>query len=333
MARFPRGRFLWYELMTTDPDAAIAFYRDIVGWGLLPWDQDPSYRMFTAGGTPMAAVMTLPEQARQAGAPPHWLFYVAVPDADATVRQAKSLGGQTYVEPMDVPSVGRFAVLADPQGAVFAVMQPSGEPTGHDGPRNPGEVSWHELATTDAKSAWAFYQELFGWDEAGSMDMGPDGIYQMFGRLGQQLGGIYNKPAEMPAPPHWLCYTLVANVDRAAEVVARRGGKILNGPMEVPGGDRVVQCMDPQGAIFALHSRATVAKPAPKPKARQAAKPKRVKTIASRKRRVVKKKTPAGRSAARKPVKKAAKRAVATTRRPVKKRATRRPVKKAAKRA
>jgi predicted enzyme related to lactoylglutathione lyase len=321
--------------MTTDPDAAIAFYRKIVGWGLLPWDQDPSYRMFTAAGTPVGAVMTLPEQAREAGAPPHWLFYVAVPDADAAVRQAKSLGGSAYVE-MEIPSVGRFAVLADPQGAVFAVIQPSEDSSDHDGAKALGEFSWNELATTDSKAAWEFYRAMFGWDEAGSMDMGPGGTYQMFGREGLPLGGIYDKPPEMPAPPHWLCYALVANADRAANAVTRHGGKILNGPMDVPGGDRIVQCMDPQGAVFALHSMAPVAKPAPapKPKARTAAKPKRSKAGAGTKSRVAKKEASARRAPARKPVKKAAGRAKTVTRRPVKKRApAKRPVKKAAKRA
>jgi len=316
--RFPLGRFLWYELLTTDPDAAISFYKKVVGWGLLPWDQDPSYRMFTAGDTPVGAVMNLPDEAKQMGAPPHWMFYVAVADTDATVRQVKSLGGRAYMESMDIPSVGRLAVLADPQGATFAILQPSGDPGGHDAPRKPGEFSWHELATTDPVAAWRFYRALFGWDDADAMDMGPMGTYQMFGRSGVPLGGIYRKPAEMPAPPHWLCYAMVANADRAASEAARLGGRVLNGPMDVPGGGRIAQCMDPQGAAFAVHSMAAAKPPQPaKPKTKAKPKPK-VK---------LKPKAPA----TRRPVKKSAKKRVAARSRPVKKAARKgRPVKKRA---
>lgn len=313
---FPLGRFLWYELMTTAPDAAISFYKKIAGWGLLPWDQDPSYRMFTAGGTPVAAVMDLPAAAKQMGAPPHWMFYAAVPDTDATVRQAQALGARAYVEAMDIPSVGRLAVLADPQGASFAVLQPADDPSGHDGPRKPGEFSWHELATTDPVSAWGFYRALFRWEDATAMDMGPAGTYQMFGRAGLSLGGIYRKPPEMEAPPHWLCYVMVPSADRAAREVTRLGGRVLNGPMDVPGGNRIAQCLDPQGAAFAVHAVAPAVKTAPadkpKPKARPKPKPKP-------KKRAVKKpvKKPATRRATARPVKKAARKG-----RPVKKRAT-----------
>ena len=315
---FPLGRFVWYELMTTAPDAAIPFYTQIVGWTLMPWDQDPSYRMFMAGTTPVGAVMNLPAEAKQMGAPPHWMFYVAVPNVDATVRQAQSLGGRAYVEALDIPSVGRIAVLADPQGASFAVLQAVGDPGGHDGPRKPGEFSWHELATTEPGAAWNFYRALFRWDDADAMDMGPMGTYQMFGRAGLPLGGIYRKPPEMPAPPHWLCYAMVPSADRAANDVTRLGGRVLNGPMDVPGGDRVAQCMDPQGAAFAVHSTAPAVKAAPRPtKARSKPKPKA---------------TPK-KAVARKPVKKAArpvKKAPAKGR-PVKKSAAkRRPVKKGA---
>jgi len=315
---FPLGRFLWYELMTTAPDAAIPFYKKIVGWGLLPWDQDPSYRMFTAGGTPIGAVMNLPAEAKQMGAPPHWMFYVAVPDTDATVRQAQAMGARAYVEAMDIPSVGRLAVLADPQGATFAILQPAGDPGSHDGPRTPGEFSWHELATTDPVAAWSFYRTLFRWDDADAMES-PMGTYQMFGRAGIPLGGIYRKPPEMPAPPHWLCYAMVASADRAATEVTRLGGRVLNGPMEVPGGDRIAQCMDPQGAVFAVHSVAPAMKaapaPRPKPKARPRPKPK-----PKPKKKAVKKpvkKAAQRRPTAARPVKKAARKG-----RPVKKRAT-----------
>jgi hypothetical protein len=282
---FPRGRFVWHELMTTDPQAAIDFYTKVIGWKVTGFEQDPSYRMWTMGGTPMGGLMLLPEEARKMGAPPHWLMYVLVPDVDSTVRQAVGLGGRTHLEPQDIPTIGRFAVLADPQGAFFAVFTPSGGEKGSE-EVTIGDFSWHELATTDFKEAWNFYNALFGWDHVESFDMGPAGMYWMFAQAGSRkaMGGMYNSAPERGTAPHWLCYVMVRSADQAAQSVTRLGGKVLNGPMDVPGGDRVAQCMDPQGAVFAVHSvAARIVEPEPrlkpaKPKARVgAAKPKATK--------------------------------------------------------
>jgi uncharacterized protein len=252
-------RFSWYELMTTDPKAAQSFYTRLLGWGLQDFNAGANepYVMWTRSNQPFGGVMTLPEEARKMGAPPHWLAYVDVAKVDATVEQAKGLGAKVYVPPMDIPGGGRFAVLADPQGAVFGVVssaQPTPEPAEPAVPQV-GEFSWHELMTTDYGAAFSFYNALFGWEKGEAADMGPMGIYQMFGRRGRPLGGMMNKPPQMPAPPHWMLYIRVPDVDKAAEQVKAMGGRILNGPMDVPGGDRVVQCADPQGAAFALHQR------------------------------------------------------------------------------
>jgi hypothetical protein len=174
---------------------------------------------------------------------------------DATVKQAESLGGKTHHKPTDIPEVGRFAVLEDPQGAAFAVFTPKENPPGPDGTPGIGDFSWHELATTDYAAAFRFYQALFGWEKIAEHDMGPMGIYFIFGRNGTQLGGMFNKPAEMAAPPNWLQYIQVDSADSAAERVKTSGGQVLNGPMDVPGGDRIAQCLDPQGGAFAVHSR------------------------------------------------------------------------------
>ncbi|MEQ1856707.1 MAG: VOC family protein, partial [Longimicrobiales bacterium] len=239
-----RGRFVWHELNTTDPAAAERFYRSITGWGMMPFDQMPSYRMWTADGVPQGGLMLLPEQAKKMGAPPHWLSYVGVPDVDASVRLAASLGARTYVPPQDIPGAGRFAVLGDPQGAVFAVHSPGQQMGAPEEAPKVGEFSWHELATTDRHAAWSFYETLFGWKKLESMET-PMGPYQMFGRGSFMYGGIYTKPPEMPAPPHWLAYISVPSVDIASPKVTAQGGKILAGPMNVPGGDRIVMCMDP----------------------------------------------------------------------------------------
>ncbi len=298
---FPRGRFVWHELMTSDPDAAVGFYAKVVGWKAEPWAHLSSYRLWVMAGTPRGGLMPLTDEARRMGAPPRWMPYVGVPDVDATVRHAQALGARVSVAPRDIPSVGRFATLADPQGATFSVLQPEpSESVGSDVP-GLGDFSWHELATLDWKAAWEFYQKLFGWEHASSVEMGPGETYWMFKRGGsrQTAGGMYNRPAGTALAPQWLCYALVPNADRAAEVVTRSGGKVVTGPMDVPGGDRVAMCIDPHGVAFAVHARAA----APTKRAPRRAKP------AARKRRRP------GKAKARKAKPKKAKRARAKRRR------------------
>lgn len=255
MSRTASGRFVWYDLMTSDPDAATTFYTQLIGWGTAPWESGPQpYTMWTNRETPIGGVMQLPEDAKAAGAPPHWLAYVEVADTAATAKRAEELGGKILHGPMDIPSAGTFAVLVDPQGAAFAIYTSQQESPAKQEVPQVGEFSWHELATTDHEAAFDFYANLFGWQKTDATDMGEMGTYQMYGVAGMPMGGMFNKPAEMPGPPCWLFYARVDDVHQAVEKVKTLGGKVLNGPMEVPGGDWVAQCMDPQGAAFALHS-------------------------------------------------------------------------------
>jgi predicted enzyme related to lactoylglutathione lyase len=243
--------------MTTDQTSATDFYNKVIGWGTQPWEGgEMPYTMWTNKEKTIGGLMDLPEEAKQAGAPPHWLTYISTPDTDATVARAKQLGAQAYVEPQDIPNVGKFAVLADPQGATFAVFTPLEDTPGSDDPPGQGEFSWHELATSNYEAAWDFYADLFGWEKTEAMDMGEGSIYQMYGRGGTPLGGMFNKPAEMPGPPAWLFYAHVDDVNTTAEKVKANGGQVVVGPMEVPGGDLIAQCLDPQGAFFAIHSTA-----------------------------------------------------------------------------
>jgi hypothetical protein len=256
MAEPWHGRFAWYELMTTDPKAAEGFYTKVVGWGTEPFPgMETPYTMWMNGKQPVGGLMEIPAEAKAGGAPPNWLLYVAVGDADAAVAKAQSLGGKVETGPQDVPGVGRFAVLSDPQGAVFAILQPS-DPSvyGEETVPAPLEISWHELATTDREGAAAFYSALFGWEKQNANDMGePVGVYQEFGRPGRPLGGIFKKPADMPGPSFWLLYAKIADLDAALAAAKAGGGTVLMGPMEIPGGDRIAQILDPQGAAFALH--------------------------------------------------------------------------------
>ncbi|MBM4183910.1 MAG: VOC family protein [Gemmatimonadetes bacterium] len=248
METVDRGRFVWHELNTTDPAAGERFYRALTGWGMQAFEQMPSYRMWTDDGVPQGGLMLLPDEAKKMGAPAHWLSYAGVPNVDASVRLASSLGGRALVAPQDIPGGGRFAVLADPQGAVFA-LHASSQPMAPESAPKVGEFSWHELATTDPDAAWRFYESLFGWKKMEAMQT-PMGLYQMFGRGAFMYGGIYTKPAASPASPNWLAYIKVASVDAATPKATSLGGRILAGPMDVPGGDRIVMCVDPQGAAF-----------------------------------------------------------------------------------
>jgi uncharacterized protein len=246
------GRFVWYELMTTDMEAAKAFYAEVVGWGT----QDASmpgmaYTLFTAGGTSVSGLMGLSEDARKSGLRPSWLGYVGVNDVDATAHRIKELGGAVHVPPTDIPNISRFSVAVDPQMATIALFKwlegGQAQPPALDAP---GGVGWHELLAADWEKAWAFYGDLFGWQKA-QADTGAMGTYQLFSAGGQTIGGMFTKPPTEPVP-FWLYYFNVGDIDMAMKRVKAGSGEILTGPIEVPGGRWIAQCTDPQGAIFAL---------------------------------------------------------------------------------
>jgi uncharacterized protein len=251
-----QGRFVWYELMTTDTKAAGAFYSAVVGWGVEDSGMTGmEYLFFKSGSANLGGLMILPDEARKMGAPPNWSGYIAVDDIDAATDKVKRLGGIVHMPPRDIPNVGRFSVVADPQKAAFILFQPQPSPTPPEvpAPGTPGRVGWHELYATDSEKAFAFYADMFGWTKDQTVDIGPMGTYQLFALTsgGPAIGGMWNKPAQIPAT-FWLYYFNVEAIDAAAERVKANGGKIVNGPMEVPGGTFIVQCQDPQGAMFAL---------------------------------------------------------------------------------
>jgi predicted enzyme related to lactoylglutathione lyase len=258
--RDSHGRFIWHELLTSDPAAAERFYNTVVGWSAQPYgDGGFEYTLFMGNDAPVAGMMRLTDDMTRMGAQPSWTGYIEVDDTDTTIERAKQLGGSLIMGPKTVEQVGRFAILADPQGAMFAIMRSETAPGPETDPKAL-EFSWHELLTTDWKAANEFYSALFGWKKQSEMDMGPMGTYYMFGRDRFTYGGMMNKPAEMPAPPHWLHYVQVPDsADAAAERATRGGGQVVNGPMEVPGGDRIAAIIDPHGAAFAVHSKAAVA--------------------------------------------------------------------------
>jgi uncharacterized protein len=253
-----RGRFVWYELSTSDPAAAQRFYSAITGWGTQAFEGTGTpYTMWINGENPIGGVMQLPAELSSQGVPPNWLPYIGTDDVDETVAEAAQLGGKIIVPPQDIPTMGRFAVLADPQGATFAVYKSAQDMPEPEFAPQRGDASWHELTTTDYTAAFDFYHKLLGWEKQSEMDVGGGTMYLMYGRTsdGPMLGGMWtwNNP-DQTMPPNWLLYFKVDDVDQTAERIKQLGGQILNGPMDVPGGDRVAQAMDPQGAAFGIHS-------------------------------------------------------------------------------
>jgi hypothetical protein len=212
------------------------------------------YSILSADGNGVAGMMNLGEPMKAEGMPPNWTGYICVDDCDAAAAKVKSLGGSVKREPTDIPGIGRFAVVADPAGAVFAIMKPT-PPEGGRPERDinaVGQCSWHELYGADPdKGGFDFYAQMFGWTKSDAMPMGEMGTYQLFNNQDGQVGGMMRKPDNVPAP-YWGYYFRVPDIDAAAEKIKADGGQILNGPMDVPGDDRIVQGVDPQGAQFAV---------------------------------------------------------------------------------
>jgi predicted enzyme related to lactoylglutathione lyase len=252
------GDFIWYELMTTDADAAQDFYGGLVGWSFKDGGQsDMDYRLFSADGPQVGGVMPLSQEMQDGGARPMWAGYIGVDDVDATAQKIRSSGGTIMMEPQDIPDVGRFAFVRDPQGVPFYIMRGlSDEPSesfAHDAPRE-GHCAWNELLTSDLDAADAFYGDCFGWVAADSMDMGEAGPYRIYrnGEHRASMFGAMMKRPESGPPPIWLYYFRVPDIDEAATFIGAHGGAVVIGPQEIPGGEYVLNGTDPQGAIFAL---------------------------------------------------------------------------------
>jgi predicted enzyme related to lactoylglutathione lyase len=163
-----------------------------------------------------------------------------------------SLGGKIISGPSDIPGTGRYAVLQDPQGAVFGIYKSNGPSQGWDGTPVVGRYSWHELMTAYWKAAWEFYEKLFGWERQGEMDMGGGNLYAEWGK-GRMFGGMFDRRPEMASMrPFWLVYIHVKDVGKAMDIATKAGGFVQRPRMDIPGGTIAI-LGDPQGAGFALH--------------------------------------------------------------------------------
>ena len=250
------SRFIWYELMTSDPDDATRFYAAAVGWTVKrAMTPGLDYREWAIGGQAVGGLMAIPQAAAAAGMPPQWLGYVDVPDVDACLDALTRAGGSIHMPATDLPGIGRIAMVADPQGAAFYVMAPSGTDSSQSfAPGKPGHGGWHELHTTDWAAALAFYSAHFGWHKASALDLGAMGTYLLFNTGAEVTGGMMNGPGPRRA---WLYYFNVDDIDAARLRVEEAGGAVLAGPHEVPGGGWIIHARDPQGAMFGLLGPAT----------------------------------------------------------------------------
>ena len=248
-----QGKFVWYDVMTSDTKAAEAFYRKAIGWDTNDSGMaDRSYTILSMGPARVGGLMPIPDEVRAMGARPMWTGYIAVDNVDDWAQRVAAAGGAVRAPPEDIPGVGRFAVVVDPDGAVFILFRGAGDETPTPAaPGTPGHIGWHELHAADGERAFAFYSGLFGWTQAEAMDMGAMGVYRIFATGGAPVGGMMTKAAEMPMAS-WLYYFNVDAIDAAMARVKDAGGKVINGPMEVPGGSWIAQCIDPQGAMFAM---------------------------------------------------------------------------------
>ena len=248
------GSFSWNQLNTSDLDKAEVFYRKLFGWEAKREDMGAfgPFVVIKNGGQHIASLMQMPAGA---GSQSHWLSYVWVEDIDASFVKMQALGGKAFVPPTAIPGVGRFAVFADPGGALLAMFEqaPTMDPT-KPAPVGPGTFCWFECTTREDEASIAFYTALFGWTTS-AMDMGPAGTYTIFHNRGEQVAGLMPmKGAEWPAdmPAHWMPYVAVANVDETFARVEDCGGQGCVPPTDIPNVGRFAVIDDGSGGYLSI---------------------------------------------------------------------------------
>lgn len=246
----PHGSFIWYELMTSDSAPAQRFYAAVAGWEMRDAGMpNMAYTLASAAGVDVAGLAAMPAEAGTA--PPAWFGYIGVDDVDAAAAGVTAAGGAIHHGPADIPGVGRFAMAADPQGAMFGLLRTdAAAPSRSYELGTPGHFGWNELHTRDADAALDFYCSQFGWTRGEPMPMGEMGFYRIFEIGGAGAGAAFDSP-DVPRPM-WLFYICTPDVDAALERVTVNGGEVLLYPTEVPNDMFIVQARDPQGAMFAL---------------------------------------------------------------------------------
>ncbi len=255
------SRFVWRELMTGDVGKAVQFYSRLFGWKSETMDMgEMKYTLVKHGDKQVGGIYATPPEAK--GTPSHWLGYVSVENVDATCEQAVRIGAKVMMSPMDIPNIGRWAVLADPQGAAIAPFRGNTTPPPVATRAQPGEFCWDELLTNDLGGASKFYSALFGWAPV-EHDMGAMGKYVLFKAPGTEkddkapgVGGAMTMPKDATHPPYWMHYVEHADVDKGAAMARELGGQMFVPPTDIPNIGRFAVFADPTGAHFAIYKNA-----------------------------------------------------------------------------
>jgi uncharacterized protein len=222
------SRFSSYELRTTDPDAARAFYEDVVG------DVPP--------------IRALPERAAARGAPAHWLGHVAVPDLEKTVARFLADGGVELGPRGRTADDAELVVLRDPFGSVIGVRPLTDTRSAH--------VAWHQLHTVEHEKAFDFYNACFGWRGVDALAQGENRWLVFAWDSVHPPAGTIGNTARLPeVHPHWLYYFDVPSLDAALERAKGRGAELLRGPFRLRSGSRIAVLHDLQRAEFGLAER------------------------------------------------------------------------------
>lgn len=237
------GRFVWHENQSHDVEAAKSFYSELLGWGIELWKPgEMDYAMIEVGGATHGGFWPLEDRA----IPSHWLGHVLVDDVDASAEAATALGGEVLHGPMDMPEVGRFALLRDPHGAVVSAFHGEGEEESGE-----GVFLWDELLSPDVEEAKRFYGEVFGWSAADT-DMGGGNVYTVFSSGETMAAGLMASPPEMRGGAAWIPYVGADDVDAAVAKAPGLGSTVMVEPMDVAGVGRFAVIADPAGAVFGL---------------------------------------------------------------------------------
>ena len=255
-----QGSWIWYELMSPDPQGSKSFYEAVVGWAMTTGhgDSDDYGFLSAPDGAMVGGLLRLSAQMQEQGVRPCWLGYLGVDDVDASLAGIEAAGGKCLMPARDIEGAGRIAMVCDPGGAAFYVMNPV-PPPGHEGAQSTafqsdlaaGHCGWNELMAGDAAREAAFYTGLFGWSLPEPMDMGPMGKYQFIAKDAVQVGAIMGLMPQTPVAM-WNHYFWVPSIDAAKTAIALHAGQVFLGPMQVPGGNWIIQGVDPQGAMFSL---------------------------------------------------------------------------------
>ena len=251
ITQYAPGMFCWFELGTSDTDAAKKFYGQLFGWTAsdMPAGPDMIYTMLQIDGKDIGAMYGLSEAHKSQGVPPHWLTYISVASADESAAKAKELGATVIMEPFDVFDAGRMALFQDPTGATFAIWQ-ANKSIGAGLKDEVNSYCWSELATRDTARATEFYTSLFGWDT--KVSEGPM-TYTEFMNNGTAIGGMLPIAPEWgDVPANWMGYISVDDCDSTADKAKALGAEIKSPPMDIPHAGRFAVIQDPQGAVFAI---------------------------------------------------------------------------------